>query len=209
MTLAFAVLGDSIGFGMGASQPADTLASRLAAALTASGTPTDVQVFAVSGACSDALDLQVRQAAAWGADVALIVIGANDLTHFVPAPAAADMLGAAVRGLRAAGAEVVVCPAPDLSAVPWVPVEMRAMVQAASALMRDAQTRAATAAGAQVVDAVAAMSASFAADTTLFGSDRFHPSSAGYALIADALAPAVVAAADRISGQRGAHESEA
>jgi lysophospholipase L1-like esterase len=209
MTLAFAVLGDSIGFGMGASQPADTVASRLAAALTASGTPTDVRVFAVSGACSDALDAQVRQAVSWGADVALIVIGANDLTHFVPAPAAADLLGAAVRGLRAAGAEVVVCPAPDLSAVPWVPVEMRAMVQAASALMRDAQTRVAAAAGAQVVDAVAAMSASFAADTTLFSADRFHPSSAGYALIADALAPAVMAAADRVRGQAGAQGSGA
>ena len=39
------------------------------------------------------------------------------------------------------------------------------------------------------------MGAAFAADPALFSADRFHPSPAGYALIAEALAPHVVAAA--------------
>ncbi len=203
MTLAFAVLGDSIGYGMGAARPADALGPRLAAVLTASGIPTQTKVFAVSGACSDALDGQARQAAAWGAEVALIVIGANDLTHFVPPQDAAEQLGAAVRTLRAGGAEVVVCPAPDLSVVPWVPPQMRIMVRSASALMRAAQVRVATADGARVVDAVAAMSTTFAEDPTLFSPDRFHPSSAGYALIASALAPTVASAAADALRQAG------
>lgn len=195
MTLAFAVLGDSIGYGIGSSRPADALGPRLAAALAASGIPTHTRVFAVSGACSDGLDGQARQATAWGVAVALIVIGANDLTHFVPPVCAADQLGVAGRTLRAGGAQVVVCPAPDLSVVPWVPPQMRSMIRTASTLMRAAQVRVATAAGARVVEAVAAMSTTFAADPTLFSSDRFHPSSTGYGLIADALAPAMAPAA--------------
>ncbi|OMQ16517.1 GDSL family lipase, partial [Modestobacter sp. VKM Ac-2676] len=34
-----------------------------------------------------------------------------------------------------------------------------------------------------------ALSARFAAEPRLFSADRFHPSSAGYALVAEALAP--------------------
>jgi lysophospholipase L1-like esterase len=200
MALKFAVLGDSIGYGMGASRPADTVGARLVVTLADGGTAAELCVLAVSGACSDALDQQVRQAVGWGVEVALIVIGANDLTHFVPPEVAAGQLGAAVRALRRGGVQVVVCPAPDLSAVPWVPPEMRAMVRSASAAMRAAQTTAATAAGARVVDAVAAMSATFADDTSLFSADRFHPSSAGYAVLAAALAPVVSAAAADVRG---------
>ena len=41
------------------------------------------------------------------------------------------------------------------------------------------------------------LSARFAADPALFSADRFHPSSAGYALVADALAPHLVELAAR------------
>jgi lysophospholipase L1-like esterase len=40
-----------------------------------------------------------------------------------------------------------------------------------------------------------AVSAAFGTDPALFSADRFHPSSAGYAHIAQALVPHVVAAA--------------
>jgi lysophospholipase L1-like esterase len=195
MTLAFAVLGDSIAYGQGASRPADTVGARLAAELTAAGIPTEVRVFAVSGASSQALAGQVQRATAWRPGLALIIIGANDLTRFVPPEVAATQLGEAVRSLRAAGAEVVVAPAPDLSVVPWVPEQMRMVVRAGSQLMRQAQTAAALAAGARVADISQTSSAGFAVDPALFSSDRFHPSSAGYQLIAAALTPAILDAA--------------
>lgn len=195
VTLAFAVLGDSIAYGQGASRPADTVGARLAAELTQSGTPTEVRVFAVPGADSQALAGQVQRAVSWRPDVALIIIGANDLTRFVAPQRAAALLGDAVRSLRAAGAEVVVAPAPDLSVVPWVPPQARMVVRAGSQLLRQAQTRAAAAAGARVADVESSSTAGFASDPALFSSDRFHPSSAGYALIASTLAPAVRAAA--------------
>lgn len=203
MTLAFAVLGDSIAYGQGAARTADTVGARLVAELTAAGIATDLRVFAVPGARSQALAGQARSAASWPPAVALIIIGANDLTHFVPPQQAAAQLGEACRTLRAAGAEVVVAPAPDLSVVPWVPPQARLVVQAASATLRQAQTRAAVAAGARVADLEAGSRTAFAADASMFSADRFHPSSAGYAVIAAALSPAVHAAATAAASGAG------
>lgn len=195
MTLKFAVLGDSIAYGQGASRPEDTIGARLTAALGESGLPAELQVFAVPRARSDALAGQVERAVRWGAQVALIIVGANDLTHFVPTQQAARQLGDAVRALRVADTQVVVSPAPDLSVVPWVPAQMRDLVKNASAALRRAQTEAAFDHGARVVDLGRAMSAVFATDVGMFSDDRFHPSSAGYGLIATGLLPAVRAAA--------------
>lgn len=194
MTLAFAVLGDSIAYGQGASRPADTVGARLTAGLTKSGIPTDMRVFAVPGARSQALTGQVQRALAWRPDVTLIIIGANDLSGFVAPRQAAAQLEQAVRTLRTADVEVVVAPAPDLSVVPWVPTQLRAAVRAGSVLLQQAQTQAALAAGARVADVGVSSSAVFASDPRLFSADRFHPSSAGYAVITTALAPTVQAA---------------
>ena len=195
MDLRFAVLGDSIAYGQGASKPADTAAARLSADLSGRGIETEIRVYAVPGARSEALAAQVQQALPWRPQLALIIIGANDLTRMIPPPQAAAQLGAAVRRLRAAGAEVVVAPAPDLSVVPWVPSPMRPLVQAGSAAMRQAQAQASLAAGAYVADIAMSSAAGFAADPSLFSADRFHPSSAGYAIIAEALTPTVRKAA--------------
>jgi lysophospholipase L1-like esterase len=195
VTLSFAVLGDSIAFGQGASAPAHTAAARLTADLSERGIPTEMRVFAVPGARSADLAAQVRRALEWPPGLALIIIGANDLTRLVPPEQAAAQLGDAVRQLRAVGAEVVVAPAPDLSVVPWVPPQMRTLVRAGSVALHDRQTRVALAAGARVADIGMTSAGGFAADPSLFSADHFHPSSAGYAVIAEALAPTVRAAA--------------
>ena len=194
MAITLVVLGDSIGVGVGASRPQDTIGARLAAALTEAGSPTDVRVVAAAGARSDALAAQAERAVQAQPDLAVIIVGANDLTHFTPPQLAARLLGEAVARLGAAGSQVIVVPAPDLSLLPWVPPNLRTIVRAGSETMRQAQTRAALAAGAVVVDIPADAAAQFAGDLSLFSADRFHPSSAGYALIAAALLPAVVAA---------------
>ncbi|GIF02812.1 SGNH/GDSL hydrolase family protein [Actinoplanes siamensis] len=204
MTLSFAVLGDSIAFGQGSSGPAHTVGARLAADLQEQGIAAEVRIFAVPGARSTALAAQVRRAREWPAQLVLIIVGANDLTGFVPPGQAAAQLGDAVRDLRAAGAEVVVAPAPDLSVVPWVPPQMRAMVQAGSRTLHEAQSRAALAAGAHVAGIGMTSAAGFAGDPGLFSADRFHPSSAGYAVIAHALTPTVRAAAAEALDRRAA-----
>jgi lysophospholipase L1-like esterase len=195
MTLRLAVLGDSIAYGVGAAQPADALGPRLIRDLASAGVQAQARTFAVPGARSADLARQAQAARLWEPDLAVIVIGANDLTHLVPPERAAAQLGAAVRQLRAADIEVVVAPAPDLSVIPHVPPAMRAVVKAASVLLRRAQARETLAAGGRMADLDEATARAFAADPALFSRDRFHPSSAGYAMIAKALAPAVRAAA--------------
>ena len=192
--LRLVVLGDSIAFGTGATRIEDTLGRRLAAALTDDGFAVDLSVLAVPGAVSRDLAAQVRRAEPLNADVAVVVIGAHDLARFVPPAQAATSLGAAVTALRATGADVVVVPAPDMSSVPFVPPAFRSAVRAASLLLQEHQTAAVEAAGGSMA-AVHEVNVAFAGDPALFSADRFHPSSAGYAAIAEALTPAVLAAA--------------
>ncbi|NJC86404.1 SGNH/GDSL hydrolase family protein [Planosporangium mesophilum] len=196
MTLRLAILGDSIAYGVGAAQPTDALGPSLARDLTACGLQAQWRTFAVPGARSADLARQVQSARLWQPGIVVIIIGANDLTHLVPPASAAADLGDAVRQLRAAEAEVVVAPAPDLSVLPQVPPAMRDLVQAGSALLRQAQEQAVLGAGGRIADQQGSTSAIFATDPALFAHDRFHPSSAGYAMIAKALAPVVRAAAD-------------
>jgi lysophospholipase L1-like esterase len=203
-TLRLAVLGDSIAYGIGAMRSADTLGPRLVAALASGGVRAEHRVFAVPGAVSAHLAGQVARARSWRPQLVVVVIGANDLTHFVPPESAAAALGSAVRELRSLGAQVVLAPAPDLSIVPHVPPMLREVVRAGSAVLRSAQVRAVRAEGGLVADADGATSAAFAADSGLFSADRFHPSSAGYAVIARALGPVVEGAARRILPVEGA-----
>lgn len=201
--LRLLVLGDSIAFGTGASRADDTLGRRLAAALADDGVDVDLHVIAVPGAVSADLPRQVRAAAPLAADLALVVIGANDLTRLVPPEQAAGSLDAALRALRAAGTDVVLVPAPDMSGVPFVPPAFRPLVRAACAQLQRRQVAVATATGATVA-AVADVNRVFGTDPTLFAADRFHPSSAGYARIAAALIPTVLAVARARRGDSAA-----
>lgn len=195
--LRFRVLGDSLAAGVGCSRVEETLGERLGAVLREQGHRVDLGVHAVSGARSSGLAAQVRAAVAAGVDVALIVIGANDLTSFTPPAVGAGLLHEAVAGLRRAGAQVVVATAPDLGIVSHVPPAYRAFVSQASGLYARAQADAVVRAGGAVAVVGAELFDRFSAEPGLFSADRFHPSPAGYALIADALAPSVLAAARR------------
>ncbi|WP_324273100.1 GDSL-type esterase/lipase family protein [Blastococcus brunescens] len=194
-SLRLVVLGDSIAYGTGAARAEDTLGRRLHGALTADGFSVELHVLAVPGAVSADLTAQVERARPLDADVAVVVIGANDLARFVPPEQAAAALRVAVGALRERGTDVVVVPAPDMSSVPFVPPAFRPLVQAACAQLQARQAAAVAAEGGSVAGVAAEVASAFAADAAMFSADRFHPSSAGYARIAAALAPAVLAAA--------------
>lgn len=189
MTFSLAVVGDSIAFGTGAALPADAIGPRLIRALAEDGVDVALQLVAVPGALSAGLAAQVRQVNR--ADLALIVVGANDLTRLVPPATAAQQLGDAVRDLRLLGAEVLVVPAPDLSTVPWVPPAFQTLMATASGELRRRQTEAVRAAGGVAVPIGEELGVRFRAQPALFAPDHFHPSSAGYALITEALTPIV------------------
>ncbi|SEF20146.1 Lysophospholipase L1 [Amycolatopsis pretoriensis] len=193
--LRFCVLGDSLAAGVGSTRVEDTLGQRLARRLRAEGHEVRLRGYGVPGARSADLDRQTGAAVGDGVDLALIVIGANDLAGFVSPAVGARQLHDAVARLVRAGARVLVVPAPDLGIVSRVPAPYRNLVSAASGQYASAQADAAIRAGGAVATASAQLAARFAADATLFSADRFHPSSAGYAVIADALAPHLVAVA--------------
>jgi lysophospholipase L1-like esterase len=193
--LTFAVLGDSIAYGTGARSAADALGPRLTAALTAEGFDVSLHVLAVPGAVSRDLAPQVERARRLRPDLAVVVIGANDLARFVPVDAAVDALASAVREIRGMGTDVVVVPAPDMSSILFVPPVFRSAVRAACHALQREQTAVAEAAGCTVASVAADVAGEFGSDPALFARDRFHPSSAGYARIAAALAPYVLAAA--------------
>jgi lysophospholipase L1-like esterase len=193
--LRLLVLGDSIAYGTGALRAEDTVGRRLSAELTADGFDVELRVLAVPGAVSADLAAQVRRAESFAADLAVVVIGANDLARFLPPEQAAAALADAVTALRARGADVVAVPAPDMSMVPFVPPAFRSLVRAACAQLQQRQAAVVEAAGGFVAGVAAEVAGAFAADPAMFSADRFHPSSAGYARIAAALAPSVLAAA--------------
>jgi len=188
------VLGDSIAWGQGAARAADTLAERLLLGLGHDDVRAEARVLAVPGARSADLVRQVTSALSWPPQVVVLVVGANDLTHLVPVESAVADLSHAVRRLREADVEVVVAPTPDLSAVPHVPPAFRALVRAASTQLRLRQAEVVVGHGGRAADPDLVASRAFASDPSLFSADRFHPSSAGYAVIASALLPEVRAA---------------
>ncbi len=149
-TLRFCLLGDSLAAGVGSTGPEDTLGHRLARRLRAAGHLVTVRNFAVPGARSSDLQRQAGAALGEGADLALIVIGANDLAGFVPPAVGARQLQDAVSRLVRASARVLVVPAPDLGVVSRVPAAYRALVSAASEHYARAQTEATVRAGGSV-----------------------------------------------------------
>lgn len=194
--LRLVLLGDSLAHGTGAARPGDALGPRLADALTAAGHDVRVDVLAVPGATTDDLPPQVARALALRPDLAVVVVGANDLLRLAPPAPSAAALGEAVAGLQRAGADVLAVTAPDLSVVPQVPPAWRAEVQAACATLERLQAAAVSAAGGVAVRLGSELAPRFARQRALLAADRFHPSSAGYAVVAEALAPHVVALAD-------------
>ncbi|QKJ19042.1 SGNH/GDSL hydrolase family protein [Microbacterium hominis] len=189
------VLGDSIAAGLGALRRKDTLGARLARALGRRlRRPVRLRTAAVVGSESSALDAQIDALPADCApDVAVIVVGGNDVTHRVPVSASTAHLRRAIERLRARGAAVVVGTCPDLGALRPVPQPLRTLGGRLSRQLAAAQATTAREAGAHVVPLGRAVGPFFVSQPEeMFSLDRFHPSALGYRRTADALLPALV-----------------
>lgn len=197
--LGLTMVGDSTAAGVGASSTATTAGARLAAGIASTGRTVTLTSVAVSGARVSDLAEQVRQITARPPaarpDIAVVLIGANDATHLSRLGSVRTKLGAAIRGLRATGAAVVVAGCPDLGAARAFPQPLRLIAAARGRAVAGAEQRAASAAGASYVDLARETGPAFRADPAMLSSDRFHPSDRGYARWARALLPAVRALA--------------
>ena len=190
------VLGDSSARGLGVDEPSQTVGAIVAGAVAAfSGRPVELTNLAVVGAQSADLDGQVDQL--WERveypDVAIIMVGVNDVTHRIDRSVAVRHLAMAVNRLRERGTEVVVGTCPDLGVIRPVPQPLRLIAQRWSRDLAAAQTVAVVEQGGRTVSLGDLLGPEFLeSPTVMFSKDQFHPSPAGYARAASALLPSVL-----------------
>jgi lysophospholipase L1-like esterase len=191
------LLGDSIAAGLGAETPRHTLGAQLARRL-ARRTHRAVRLHtaAVVGAETSMLRAQLAGLpSGYAADVAVIVVGGNDVTHRVRTSVSRRQLVEAVEALQQRGTTVVVGTCPDLGALTAVPQPLRSLARIASRQLASAQRAAALERGARAVSLADVVGPFFLTrPDEMFAIDRFHPSGAGYRRTAKALLPSVLAA---------------
>ena len=198
--LRMAVMGDSGAAGLGADDPQDTVAVKVARGVAyAAGRPVELVNVAVVGAQTADLDGQSEAVAtALGgehADLVLIMIGANDVTHRVRPATSVRQLGEVVTVFVDGGTAVVVGCCPDLGTIVPVPNPLRTIGRRMSRTLAAAQALVTTQAGGHAVELGSLIGPEFAARPgEYFSEDRFHPSSVGYSRCAEELLPAALAA---------------
>ena len=184
------MIGDSTAAGVGVATAAESVGGQIAAGLAADGVRVLLSSVAVSGARAADLAGQLdRLPAGAQANLAVLLIGANDATHASVPSKVGHEVGAAVRRLEAANTSVVVGTCPDMGAPPAIDQPMRAILGAFGRRVAAAEASAVHKAGGVAVDLAALTGPAFRSDHADFASDSFHPSAAGYRLWAQALLP--------------------
>jgi lysophospholipase L1-like esterase len=195
--LRMVMLGDSGAAGLGAAAPEDTVAVLVAREVSAaSGRPVDLVSVAVVGAQTGHLAAQIQNASqaleGQRCDLAVVMIGANDVTHRVRPQVSVRQLREVVSGLVESGAAVVVGCCPDLGTVQPLPNPLRSLGRRVSRTLAAAQALVTAEAGGYPVELGSLLGPEFAARPgEYFSEDRFHPSSVGYRRCAEELLPAV------------------
>lgn len=195
-TIRCLVIGDSaaVGYGMTTAEttPTGLLGVGLAHMLDAQ---VEMRCHAVVGAQTSDLKGQIALADDFEPDVAVIVVGTNDVTHRVPPRRSARMLADVVTQLTADGCQVIVGTCPDLGTVRPILQPLREVARVWSRRLARQQTIATVGAGGRAVSLGDLLGGLFREQLdVMFGEDRFHPSAAGYANMVSVLIPAVAAA---------------
>ncbi len=194
--LKVALLGDSSAAGYGVDTVQETPGAHLASGL-AEGADRRVYLYSVGyvGAQTRDLARQIDKALVVEPQAAVIMIGANDVTHSRLPSESVRLLREGVARLKDAGVEVVVGTCPDLGTVEPIAPPLKQVARTWSRRLAAAQTIAVVEAGGRTVSLGSVLGPEFAATPkVLFGPDRFHPSAAGYSSLASVLLPSVLAA---------------
>ncbi|MDO9498119.1 MAG: SGNH/GDSL hydrolase family protein [Nocardioides sp.] len=196
--LKIALLGDSSAAGYGVDLVTDTPGAVLANGVAEYA---DRRVYLREvcrvGAESSDLNSQIDRALPIEPDVAVILIGANDVTHTVLPSQSVQHLADGVRRLVDAGVEVVVGTCPDLGTIQPIMPPLKQVARAWSRRLAAAQTIGVIKEGGRTVSLSSILGPEFAAaPALLFGPDQFHPSAEGYRSLATVLLPSVLASLD-------------
>ncbi len=193
--IVLAMLGDSSAAGYGVHLDVDTPAVRIATGLSElSGRPVRLSNVAKVGARSADLLGQVEQVLAHRPELAVIMIGANDVTHRVRAAESVRQLAAALALLAEHRIQIVVGTCPDLGTIRPIAQPLRWLARRLSRTLAAAQVMTVVAAGGRAVSLGDILGPEFAVRREFFSEDQFHPSAIGYARAADVLLPSAAAA---------------
>ena len=191
--IRLAMLGDSTAAGYGVQRDRDTPAAQLAIGISeAARRPVHVTNVAVVGAQSSELPDQLVALGRARPQLAVIMVGANDVTARVKPSTAVPYLEDTVERLRARGAQVVVGTCPDLGTIRPIAQPLRTYARHLSRTMAREQTVAVVRAGGRTVSLGDLLGPQFATRLDLFSDDRFHPSAAGYAEATAAVLPSAL-----------------
>nr|WP_240669937.1 SGNH/GDSL hydrolase family protein [Actinoplanes solisilvae] len=193
--ITMVILGDSSAAGYGVHRPRETPGALLATGVSRRlRRPVRLHRLAVVGSMSSGLPYQVDAALEYSPDVAIILIGGNDVTHISDRVGAVRHLGDSVRRLREVGCRVVVGTCPDIGAIQPIKPPLRWLARKWSRDLAAAQTVAVVEAGGRTVSIGGLLGPMFEADPVrMFSSDRFHPSAEGYARAAAVVMPTLMA----------------
>ncbi len=194
--IRMALLGDSSAAGYGVESVEETPGAHLASGVAAAADRrVHLRSVAVVGAKSSDLDAQIGRVLPSQPDVAVVLVGANDVTHTVLPSASVRHLSEAVRRLREAGVEVLVGTCPDLGTVRPIMPPLKQVARIWSRRLAAAQAIVVVDEGGRTVSLAKALGPEFdAAPAILFGPDQFHPSADGYRHLAEVLLPSTLAA---------------
>jgi lysophospholipase L1-like esterase len=191
--LRFAMFGDSMAAGLGVDGPDQLPAVVLARGLAEeAGRPVRLDTYAVVGAATRDLPAQVEQALLNPPEVAVIIVGANDVTTLTTVPDAVAGLERVILTLMDTGCGVVIGTCPDLGVIRPIAQPLKSIARTWSLLLARAQRKMAVRIGAIPVPLADLLAPEFLArPREFFSPDQFHPSSIGYEAAASVLLPAL------------------
>lgn len=171
-------LGDSTAAGVGASRAAAALPTVVAEGLDR---PVELTVLATSGATiADVVEHQLQAVPEDGADLVLVSVGANDVTHMTGRDDFESGYRRLVDGLPAS-AQVVLLGIPDMGGIPRLAQPLRWLAGIRGEQFDDVVEAVAEDTGAAYVDIAGETGPAFRREPgRFFADDRYHPSDEGY-----------------------------
>lgn len=185
--LRLAWLGDSTGAGIGASGAEAAVVSRVARDL---GRSVELRVLARSGArTGDVLAEQLPRLPEIDADVVVLAVGGNDVTHLTSQPLFErqyELLLEAIRTFQPS--EIVSVGIGDFGTVPRIPEPLRSLVSWRGRALDELIRRATARYGVDYVDLYGETGPVFAVSPgRYYARDGFHPNDLGYRVWAEAI----------------------
>lgn len=179
----FVVLGDSTAVSQG-GEYSRGYAVRTAEHLAQRTTVTWANA-AVSGArAKDVADKQTPQVVKYKPDIALVAVGANDVTHGTPVASVKKSLTATIDKLRQTNPKVhiILTGSPDMGSVPRFPQPLRWYMGVRSKAINKMVVKLCKEKNVTFAPIAEKTGPAFRANPGLFAADKFHPTTEGYEL---------------------------